>query len=74
MAKLSKEELTEKLKSMSKEDRTLFREALSEAEPEMGLLPDEVLQIREVLRSAKESKSTMTKKPKNIFEAIFGAE
>lgn len=71
MAKITRDELVEKLKGMPKEDRALFREALSEVEPPEGLSPEEVLSVREMLRAGKEV-SKVNKKEKNIFTAIFG--
>jgi len=66
MGKLSKEELVEKLKNSSKEDRSLFREALSEIEPETGLSDSEVLEVREVLGRIKEK----GKKGKTFLDTV----
>ena len=68
MAKLSKEELTERMKGMSKEDRTLFREVLQEIEPDAFLSGEEVSTVREMLGKIRNPKA----KSKNIFDVIFG--
>lgn len=56
MAKLTKEAIVEKLKEMPQEDRSLFRDALSEIEPDSSLSSDELLAVREMLRAGKETK------------------
>jgi hypothetical protein len=65
--KITKEDLVERLKGSSKEDRTLFREALQEVEPEAGLSVEELLQVREVLGRIKEKGG---KKKQTILDAI----
>ena len=52
-----KEKIVEKLKGASPEERTLFREALSEAEPGAFLSMDEVSTVREMLEKAKKPKT-----------------
>jgi hypothetical protein len=70
--KPSKAELVEKLKGMPEEDRTLFREALQEAEPGAFLSGEELSKVREMLSGTKPKPSKGEPKPKGILESLFG--
>jgi hypothetical protein len=52
-----KEKIVEKLKGASPEERTLFREALQEAEPGAFLSMEELSTFREMLEKAKKTKT-----------------
>lgn len=69
--KVSKAELVEKLKGLPEEDRTLFREALQEAEPGAFLSGEELSKVREMLSGNKPPKKG-SDKPKGILESLFG--
>ena len=57
---MDKEKLIEKLKGLSPEDKTLFREALQEAEPVSFLSVEEVSTIRKMLeRKGKKGKGIL---------------
>jgi hypothetical protein len=65
---IDKEKLVEKLKSATPEERTLFREALQEAEPGTQLSMDEVLSIRKMLEGTKKGKEK-----KGLLETLLGS-
>jgi hypothetical protein len=66
---VDKKKLVEKLQSATPEERTLFREALQEAEPDSFLSLDEVLAVRKVLEGSKKPKAKIT-----LLEKWFGDE
>jgi hypothetical protein len=66
---IDKAELIEKLKSMSVEERSLFREALQETDPDTFLSMGEVSAIREMLAGTKTKK-----KPQNFLDKLLSTE
>ena len=52
-----KEKIVEKLKNATPEERTLFREALQEAEPDSFLSMEEVSTVRKMLEGTKKGKT-----------------
>ena len=67
-----KEALKAKLKSMTEEDRTLFREALQEENPDSYLSIEEVLSLREMLGRAKVKGGKKAKGFLDTIDEIFG--
>ena len=68
---MTKEELVEKLKGASPEERTLFRDALSEAEPASFLSSGELSTVREMLAGYTKTK-TKTKKEGGMLDFLKG--
>ena len=66
---VDKKKLVEKLQSATPEERTLFREALQEAEPDSFLSLEEVLAIRKVLEGSKKPKEK-----KSLMDIFLGGE
>ena len=64
---MDKAKLIEKLKGATPEERSLFREALQEAEPDAGLSLEEVLAIRKMLEVSKKPKEK-----KSLLEIWLG--
>jgi hypothetical protein len=70
MAKpIDKAELIEKLKSMTAEERSLFREALQETDPADFLSMGEVSAIREMLAGGKKKKN-----PQSFLDKLLSTE
>jgi hypothetical protein len=63
MAALEKEKLIEKLKGLTPEERSIFREAVYECDPESSLSTEEISTLRELLKKGKGKK-------KGILDAI----
>jgi DNA-directed RNA polymerase specialized sigma54-like protein len=69
---LDKEKIMERFKSLSPEDKTLFREAIQETDPEGFLSLEEVSTIREMLAKSKKKKKGVLDEIDSFFG--FGKE
>lgn len=67
---IDKAKLIEKFKALSPEEKTLFRDAMSEADPEGGLSTEELSTIREMLAKGKGKKKAGTFS--DLVDEFFG--